>query len=353
MADISSIFVNNESYMIKDAAARSSLSGKEDSSNKTQSIRTVSSASETLYPSEKAVASAISSSSGSVWGSIAGDIGDQADLNEALSDLSSADSTMAGEISEMQGKIPSDASSTNKLVSYDTVNGMLSAVEAKQLYRTASQGSFETKAQLLAATTFYDAAGASATPTKNDVAYVLADESHDGKTAKYVVAAIAGSTITWGFVITFSDISFSQTQMNAVNSGITSTKRSSYDSHIADTAKHVTSSDKTSWNSKVGDVKVNGTSVVSSKVANLGALAGKGSASGSYTPAGSVQLNETEETIASVKTVGTLPTFSANVSGEVLSFSFSQGSLPTTESKTVIGSASPTFSGAASTITVE
>lgn len=353
MADISSIFVNNESYTIKDAAARSSLSGKEDSSNKTQSVRSVSAASEALYPSEKAVASAISSSSGSVWGSIAGDIGDQEDLAEALSVLSSTDDDLAGDIYEMQGKIPSDASSSNKLVSYDTVNGMLSAVEAKQLYRTASQGSFETKAQLLAATTFYDAAGASATPTKNDVAYVLADESHDGKTAKYVVAAIVGSTITWGFVITFSDISFSQTQMNAVNSGITSTKVSNYDTHITDSTRHVNPSDKTAWNNKVGDVKVNGTSVVSSKVANLGALAGKGSASGSYTPAGAVALNGVNETVKSVKTVGTLPSWSASVSGEVLSFSFSQGSLPTTEDKTVVGSASPTFSGTPATITVE
>lgn len=38
----------------------------------------------------------------------------------------------------------------------------------------------------------------------------------------------------WGFVITFSDATFTQTQMDAINSGVTSAKVSAYDSHIVD-----------------------------------------------------------------------------------------------------------------------
>ena len=44
--------------------------------------------------------------------------------------------------------------------------------------------------------------------------------------------------------------SYSPTQMDAVNSGINSTKVSAYDSHIADTGIHVTPAQKTSWNAK-------------------------------------------------------------------------------------------------------
>ena len=44
--------------------------------------------------------------------------------------------------------------------------------------------------------------------------------------------------------------SYSPTQMDAVNSGINSTKVSAYDNHIADTDIHVTPAQKTSWNAK-------------------------------------------------------------------------------------------------------
>lgn len=137
------------------------------------------------------------------------------------------------DVDDIEALISPQASSSNKLVSASEMGDAISAVEAKQLYATASQGSFATKAQLLSATTFYNADGTVATPTKNDVAYVLADESHDGKSAKYVIADVTSSGIVWGFVITFSDVSFSQAQMNAVNSGITLQKVSTYDSHVA------------------------------------------------------------------------------------------------------------------------
>lgn len=107
----------------------------------------------------------------------------------------------------------------------------IALVEAKQLYKTNTQGSFATKAELLSATTFYDASGATATPTKNDVAYVLADEDHNNKTAKYVIASISGTTITWGFVIAFVDTQFTQEQMDAINSGITGAKVTAYDNY--------------------------------------------------------------------------------------------------------------------------
>lgn len=44
--------------------------------------------------------------------------------------------------------------------------------------------------------------------------------------------------------------SFNSTQMAAINSSVNSTKVGNYDSHIADTMIHVTSTDKTNWNDK-------------------------------------------------------------------------------------------------------
>ncbi len=128
-----------------------------------------------------------------------------------------------GRINPIEEAIPSEASSSNKLVSESQMGDAISSVEAKQLYKTALQGSFATKAELTSATTFYGADGTVAIPTKNDVAYVLADESRGGISTKYVVASV--DPVVWGFVIPFSTVAFTQAQMNTINSGLTSEDR--------------------------------------------------------------------------------------------------------------------------------
>lgn len=45
-----------------------------------------------------------------------------------------------------------------------------------------------------------------------------------------------------------------ETQMTAVNSGITSTKVGNYDTHLADTTIHVTAADKTAWDAKQNSI---------------------------------------------------------------------------------------------------
>lgn len=166
------------------------------------------------------------------------------DVAITMEDGNSLAVTMSG----INEKISSRASSSNKLVSASEMGDAIAAVEAKQLYSTSTQGQFATKADLLAATTFYNANGTVATPTKNDVAYVLADEDHNGVSTKYVIASISGTTIDWGFVISFSSNAFSEAQMAAINSGITNDKRGAYDTHIADGDIHVSASDKSAWN---------------------------------------------------------------------------------------------------------
>lgn len=144
--------------------------------------------------------------------------------------IAQATGDIVADIQAIEAVIPSTASQLNKLVSASEMGDAIQAVEAKQLYKTAAQGSFATKAELLAATTFYGADGTQSVPTRNDVAYVLADETHSGKPAKYVIAAVEQDVITWGFVITFSNTAFTQAQMDAISSGITQAKVADFES---------------------------------------------------------------------------------------------------------------------------
>ena len=89
----------------------------------------------------------------------------------------------------------------------------------------------------------------------------------------------------------------------------------------------------------------------------LGALAYKNDASGSFTPQGSVTVSEaadTTDTVYSITGVGSLPSFSYSSANEELTFN--AGTLPTKGSaQTVVtasGARTATFSGTAGTVTV-
>ena len=97
--------------------------------------------------------------------------------------------------------------------------------------------------------------------------------------------------------------------------------------------------------------------------ASLGALAYKNDATGSVTAAGTVtaptiNVNPATKTIKAVNSAGTLPAWSATVSGEILSFSWNAGTLTTTKNETVVTGISdatastPVFSGSAVSVTV-
>lgn len=93
---------------------------------------------------------------------------------------------------------------------------------------------------------------------------------------------------------------------------------------------------------------------------NFGALAFKSAASGDYTPAGSVTVDQGTDstgTVTGVTDVGELPEAYFTVSGETATFTFDAGELPTADTEatfvTASGTRSATFSGTAATITVE
>ena len=75
-----------------------------------------------------------------------------------------------------------------------------------------------------------------------------------GTTAQ-IQAAIQAGTITENDLAFTTDApdfqeKLTETQMNAVNSGITTQLVSLYNTHVADTTIHVTAQDKTNWNNK-------------------------------------------------------------------------------------------------------
>lgn len=97
--------------------------------------------------------------------------------------------------------------------------------------------------------------------------------------------------------------------------------------------------------------------------ASLGALAFKNDATGSVIAAGTVtpptiNVSPATATIKTVNNPGTLPSWSASVSNEILSFSWSPGVLTTTANKTVVTgiadatASTPVFSGSAVSVTV-
>ena len=96
----------------------------------------------------------------------------------------------------------------------------------------------------------------------------------------------------------------------------------------------------------------------------LGALAYKDSASGSYTPAGTVSaptvtVTPTTSDIAPMTGVGTLPAFTATVANETLTLGWDAGTLPTKGSDVAVmtgasaTATAPAFTGTAATIEVE
>ena len=146
-------------------------------------------------------------------------------------------------ISTINGKIPSAATTSNQLADKDFVNSSIANMAANYVTSDAQGDNFATKAALLAGPYYYK--GQSYTLTNNDYALVEADETHDNATTRYMYDGAQ-----WAFQYVVNNTPFTQAQLDAINSGITSGKVSSYDTHIADTDIHVTTTDKSNWNAK-------------------------------------------------------------------------------------------------------
>lgn len=168
----------------------------------------------------------------------------QAAINSGItSALVTQITTNKNDITTINGKIPSAATSSNQLADKAFVNSSINALAAFYITSSAAGAAFASKAALDAGPYYSD--GQLRTPTKNDYAIVSSDETHDNACTRY---SYTGSQ--WAFQYVVNDTPFTQAQLDAINSGITSSKVGNYDTHIADTTIHVTTSDKNNWNAK-------------------------------------------------------------------------------------------------------
>ena len=158
--------------------------------------------------------------------------------------------TNQGDISDINGLIPSAATTSNQLADKAFVNSSINSLAAFYITSTAAGAAFASKAALDAGPYYSD--GEARTPTKNDYAIVTSDETHSNACTRY---SYTGSQ--WAFQYVVNDTPFTQAQVDALNSGITSALVSSYSTHVADTTIHVTSTDKSNWNNKVDKTTTN------------------------------------------------------------------------------------------------
>ena len=168
-------------------------------------------------------------------------------------------------LEHIDSMIPSTADASNQLADKAFVNSSIANMAANYVTSDASGDNFATKAALLAGPYYYK--GQSYTLTNNDYALVESDETKNNATTRYIYD---GSQ--WNFQYIVNDTPFTQAQLDAINSTITSNLVSSYSNHVANTDIHVTAEQKTAWANKQ-DALVSGTNI---KTINSTSLLGSG-----------------------------------------------------------------------------
>lgn len=110
-----------------------------------------------------------------------------------LGSISNSVSTLIAATATINSKIPSAASASNQLADKEWIDDEIDTYAAYYITYTAAGAAFPTRAALLNATVVYSG-GATRTPTRNDYAVVLADESHGGAEWRYIYTVAAGAT---------------------------------------------------------------------------------------------------------------------------------------------------------------
>ena len=130
--------------------------------------------------------------------------------------------TVVWDINTINWKIPSAASSSNQLTDKNYVDSSINSVSAYYITKNAAWDQFATYAELSSATTFYSG-WVVRTPTRNDYTIVLADETHDNELTRYIY------NNGWEYQYSINESPMTQAQLDALNSGITSSKVTTYD----------------------------------------------------------------------------------------------------------------------------
>lgn len=116
-----------------------------------------------------------------------------------------------------QINVPQTPTSNDHAASKKYVDTQINTYAAYYITKNAAGDAFATRAELMAASTFYSG-GVVRVPTRNDYCYVLADENHDNATTRYLY------NNGWEFQIVVNETAFTQAQLDAINSGATAAK---------------------------------------------------------------------------------------------------------------------------------
>lgn len=147
------------------------------------------------------------------------------------------------DLTRIEGAIPSTASAQNPLADKAFVNSSINAVAAFYITRNAQGDAFPTKAALVGATTFYSG-GKVRIPTQNDYATVLADETQSGATTRYTYQTDTQNGTypngQWDLSFVVNSTSFTQAQLDAMNSGVTAEKLTAIDNDLTNKLDKVT-----------------------------------------------------------------------------------------------------------------
>lgn len=218
---------------------------------------------------------------------------------------SGATSTLIGKISTnesaittINGKIPSAASSSNQLADKDFVNSTVTTLLARYITSSASGDSFATNAALLAGPYYLDGtAVATSDLHNNDYAMVMEDETHDNKPARYI-----WSGSQWSFQYVLNNTTFTQAQVDAMNSTITQNLVNTYSTHVANNDIHVTTSDKNTWNAKQNAITGAATTITNDNLTSNRAIISNGSGKVAVSDTTSTELGYVHGVTSSIQT---------------------------------------------------
>lgn len=132
-------------------------------------------------------------------------------VNAHLSDYD----VLNGKMTAVEGKIPSEATPSNKLADRDFVNSTVNSLVAFYITKNAQGDPFATYAELASASTVYSG-GQVRVPTRNDYCLVASDENHQNSSCRYIYQG--GQ---WEFQFVVNETAFTSDQIKAINSGIT------------------------------------------------------------------------------------------------------------------------------------
>ena len=121
------------------------------------------------------------------------------------------------DISGINAKIPTQASSNNQLADKDFVNSSLNSITAFYITKNANGDAFENLLELAQAQVYYSG-GEVRVPTRNDYLIVRVDELHDNATTRYIY-----QNGGWEYQYMVNETALTAAQLAAINSGITST----------------------------------------------------------------------------------------------------------------------------------